>query len=59
VLSSGQHVEHRGDVAGELLAVGGQGDLPVWSGAIGSCGEVLPNLRKNGAEADGDGAAAA
>jgi hypothetical protein len=27
-----QHVEHGGDVAGELLAVGGQGDLPVRSG---------------------------
>lgn len=29
----GQHVEHRGDVAGESLAAGGQGDRPVRAGA--------------------------
>jgi hypothetical protein len=28
-----QHVEHRGDVAGESLAAGGQGDRPVRAGA--------------------------
>jgi hypothetical protein len=33
VLGGGQHVERRGDVAGELLAVDGQGDRPVWAGA--------------------------
>jgi hypothetical protein len=29
----GQYVEHRGDVAGEALAAGGQGDRPVRAGA--------------------------
>jgi hypothetical protein len=33
VLGSGQHVEHQGDVAGELLAVEGQRDRPVRAGA--------------------------
>ena len=33
VPGGGQHVEHRGDVAGELLAVGGQGDRAVWASA--------------------------
>jgi hypothetical protein len=33
VLGGGQHVEHQGDVAGELLAVEGQGDGPVRAGA--------------------------
>jgi hypothetical protein len=33
VPGGGQHVERRGDVAGELLAVDGQGDRPVRAGA--------------------------
>jgi hypothetical protein len=32
-VSLGQHVEYRDDVAGELLAVDGQGDCPVRGGA--------------------------